>query len=369
MKKAFEEYLVKHGYKKVTESGNPSTVYSYCRGIDFVAREEGLDWDSLAEHIERIVPQYDTGGIKQPLGEKSRKTVINALKRFSEFLAVRAQGSLHSPGKGDGGHSPSVHAVSSPIRQQAGAREWPAWTLPTPDTILDMVKKVTPYIRFLHPHVVEAIVEDNERHRKAWRDKLEEHGVNPDFYLWERSCCAFPGIRRYSGRKEIASYHTKNGQELHDFPDALRLDDNSFPKHVWSFLFRGRPFQNVGPEGYALAHLADHKEYKNRRDKEFEMTGEAPEKLYGLYTSASNAVYMPSSLLRLTDFNSEIRLLLLNRAQQLYGGVCHLFPPALHVKATSLDWNISRFDWAEPEGGNAELDDFFAYRFHVMEAL
>ncbi len=86
MKKKFEKYLIEHKYKKTTPSGLPSTVYDYCNRVDAVAKDEGMTWEELAKEIKNVLPQYDKDGIKQQLGEKSHHAVINALRRFSEFL-------------------------------------------------------------------------------------------------------------------------------------------------------------------------------------------------------------------------------------------------------------------------------------------
>ena len=83
---AFEEYLVNAGYSEYTVSGNLSTVFSYIRAIKKVLEEEGLSWCSLQSNIDNIVSLYDIGGAKQHLGAKSKCTVINALKRFQEFV-------------------------------------------------------------------------------------------------------------------------------------------------------------------------------------------------------------------------------------------------------------------------------------------
>jgi hypothetical protein len=83
---AFEEYLVNAGYCEYTATGNPSTVFSYIHAIKKVLEEEGLSWHTLQRDIENIVPIYDIGGTKQHIGAKSNCTVINALKRFREFI-------------------------------------------------------------------------------------------------------------------------------------------------------------------------------------------------------------------------------------------------------------------------------------------
>ena len=83
---AFEEYLANAGYCEYTDAGNPSTVFSYVHAVKKVLEEEGLSWYTLQRDIENIVSIYDVGGSKQHIGAKSNCTVINALKRFREFV-------------------------------------------------------------------------------------------------------------------------------------------------------------------------------------------------------------------------------------------------------------------------------------------
>lgn len=83
---AFEEYLVNAGYKEETDSGNPSTVFAYTNAIKKVLKEEGGSWNTLQKDIEKIIPIYDVGGAKEHIGANSNCTVINAMKRFNEFV-------------------------------------------------------------------------------------------------------------------------------------------------------------------------------------------------------------------------------------------------------------------------------------------
>lgn len=82
---AFEKYLISEGYAVVTDSGNPSTVYSYLNAVESIRVDEGVSWDTLKTNIAAIVSKYDVGGAKELVGAKSNKTYINALKRFAEF--------------------------------------------------------------------------------------------------------------------------------------------------------------------------------------------------------------------------------------------------------------------------------------------
>ena len=84
---SYEEYLIKAGYSLETDSGNPSTVYAYANAVQAVIDEEGITWNTLQNNISTIVKKYDIGGAKETFGCKSNKTVINALRRFEEFVS------------------------------------------------------------------------------------------------------------------------------------------------------------------------------------------------------------------------------------------------------------------------------------------
>jgi hypothetical protein len=87
MKEKFARFLVNEGYSETTPKGLPSTVHAYTYSIDRVCEWENTSWQGVAENIGSIVAQYDVGGVKEDYGNKSNKTVINALKRFQEFLS------------------------------------------------------------------------------------------------------------------------------------------------------------------------------------------------------------------------------------------------------------------------------------------
>lgn len=84
----YEKYLISIGYKQTTPSGHPSTVYQYLKAIRNVCDEEGINLIELKENISSIILKYDIGGEKETIGAKSHKTVINALKRFEDFLKL-----------------------------------------------------------------------------------------------------------------------------------------------------------------------------------------------------------------------------------------------------------------------------------------
>ena len=83
---AYVDYLIAAGYKTETDSGKPSTVYAYVKAVLAVLSEEDISWLTLKTNASDVVKKYDIGGEKEILGRKSNKTVINALKRFEEFV-------------------------------------------------------------------------------------------------------------------------------------------------------------------------------------------------------------------------------------------------------------------------------------------
>ena len=149
---------------------------------------------------------------------------------------------------------------------------------------------MAPFVRFLDPGIVGAVVEDNRRFGGEWSTSLEAHGIDPAIYLWEGPPCAFPGVRRYAGSTEIAVFR-KRAESSEAPPQCLSLDDNDYPKHLWSFVFTGKPFRKRGPDGYQLAHLFDHKEYGNRWCDELDAPPGVGEPVlpYGLFTVGSRA--------------------------------------------------------------------------------
>lgn len=91
MKEQFKEYLIMQGYSVTTPRGKPSTVYDYLKRIDKVCEWENTTWMSLTDNIYAFLSQYDVGGSKEALGKTSHSAVINALRRYSEFLTTKTK--------------------------------------------------------------------------------------------------------------------------------------------------------------------------------------------------------------------------------------------------------------------------------------
>ena len=266
----------------------------------------------------------------------------------------------------------SSRVRNSRVTTSSKGRTWPTWDQPGSAEVLALAHATAPFVRFLSPAIVQAVVEDNELHRIEWTEALQARGIDPAAYLWERSPCAFPGVRRYAGSREIAAHRGHAQLDESQSVSALALDDNDYPKQIWSFVFRGAPFSKFGPADYALAHLADHKDHGNRFAIDFEVTetGDDPRGLFGLYTCPSNTVYTPLRLIKPTDFVGTIRALLVRRAQELYGSFCEILPPFLRIpQPSSSDWNVNEFKWSDPVGTTEHVQSFLVFRNDRLRKL
>ena len=80
MQKQFEEYLLANNYR-------PTTSIDYPARLERLCRKEKISYEHLAQHIYEIMPQYENTGKKSSYGKRSHSSVINALRRFAEFLS------------------------------------------------------------------------------------------------------------------------------------------------------------------------------------------------------------------------------------------------------------------------------------------
>ena len=80
MQKQFEEYLLAKNYSTTTSLDYPMRLERLCR-------KEKISYEHLAQHLAEIMPQYENTGKKSSYGKRSHSSVINALRRFAEFLS------------------------------------------------------------------------------------------------------------------------------------------------------------------------------------------------------------------------------------------------------------------------------------------
>jgi hypothetical protein len=360
-------------------TGTVNSRVSNCKNIE--SCEGDLDQHFDQDHLRRLIDKLTYSKSDERQNRPARHqipidgnvyngtaTLRSAVSLYKQFRENWVKGTPIVPATANSARVP----VNARAAKSSEGRVWPTWEQPGPDEVLALAHVTMPFVRFLSPDVVRAVVEDNEQQRAEWIKALQAKGIDPEAYLWEQSPCAFPGVRRYAGSREIAVHRGHAQLDENQSVKALALDDNDYPKQLWSFLFRGGQFSKFGPAGYALAHLADHKDHGNRFGTDFEVTeaGEDSRPLFGLYTCPSNTVYTPVSLIKPTDFVGTIRALLVRRAQQLYGSFCQILPPFLRIPETfSPEWNVSEFKWADPVGKTSHIQSFLTFRNARMAKL
>lgn len=366
----FERYL--RDVKGLAES----TISSRIENCKRLARYEGdldahFDRDGMEDLLARLTYSTDD----QRRSRRPRHSVPFNGDIRNGTATLKSAAKLYQSFRKDG-ESRGLQSKPNPTRQPRRAQRtrapttaWPDWRQPEDEDILKLAHVLAPLVKFLHPDIVAAVAEDNRLHRQDWRSRLEGAGIDADIYLWNDSPCAFPGVRRSAGSQEIAWYKKKTATTDFTPPHCLRLDDNDYPKHLWAFVCTGKPFRKKGPRGFQLAHLADHKEHKNRWGHEFGREDQTdPPLLFGLHTSPGNTVYVPNIFLRPTDADGPLRALLLKRAYQLYGRVCRLAPPPLiERELEDPAWNPDRFRWSDPVGDARTLASFLEYRQEELD--
>ena len=348
-----------------------SSRLSNCRRVERYEKPDldvQFDKDGLAGLIGRLEYSREDESQGRPVrhsipisgnlynGTATLKAAISLYKRFRENPTDTSRPNIDQ-------------AAPPPPKPAKGA--WPIWDHPSNEALLALAHATAPFVRFLHPDIVREVVADNQKHRVDWIKALEDRKIDPLPYLWDRSPCAFPGVRRAAGSLEIAIFRKHASAGNTQVADAIKLDDNDFPKQLWSFVFRGAQYSKFGPDSYSLAHLADHKVHGNRYPDDFHvLVSEPAHSLHGLYTCPSNTIYIPRSLIKPTDFDGTIRSLLLRRAQELYGEVCNILPPFLNVSQDCPPgWNTSAFKWAESVGSTTHIQAFMAFSRTRMDKL
>ncbi|MDD2981896.1 MAG: hypothetical protein PHQ74_00775 [Crocinitomicaceae bacterium] len=248
-------------------------------------------------------------------------------------------------------------------------QNWPEWATPNDESLIQLAETLMPHIKILSPDVVKLIVAENNNKLTQWTNDFKEIGIRADIYLWQDSPITFPGIRRHAGNLEISA--VKKNRNNAKGNDSILLDDNSFPKELWSFILRGRKADKNGPANYSLAHIIDHKDYRSRHIeeiKDFEKTKE--KNLYaGLHTSCANTVWLPNNLMKPTDHKGNIRQLLIQVVNKYYSPICTILP---HEKSLNLDniedkWQIDRFPEPTIVGSIDKAEKFIEYRNNLIE--
>ncbi|AZZ37456.1 hypothetical protein CIK05_11850 [Bdellovibrio sp. qaytius] len=265
-----------------------------------------------------------------------------------------------------------VNLTSVKRTQMATSKtDWPTWDQPDDKQMHEALKGITPFIQFIHPNVIEQVVAHNSKIANLVT-QMADQGIPVDRYFWDQSPCLFPGIRRFVGQSDdIYKRKVVPASGRAEF-QAIYIDDNSYPKELWSYICRGTKFQKKNPEGYEFAHFFIHKA-ESEIGIQHELLGAEKynSTISGFFTSAAGSAYIPKSLARVTDLNLKARKLIQLKCVEIYGSVCKVLPPGVELKIESDDWKTADFEWAKFTGESVDsrVQDFLRFRESELERL
>lgn len=264
----------------------------------------------------------------------------------------------------------SNHIIANQNNNKRESISWPTWETIPDNKLKKMFAEISPFLKFIHPSLVKAIAEDNLKNKSFFVDILKEHGIASEIYMWNDSACVFPGVRRFVGKHEDARKLVDVTQRKEK--QALYLDDNLMPVNFWSFILRGVVSNNKGPDGHSLAHIIPHKDYnKEQISQELIVTGEIPKfGLSGLFSCAFNTAYCPTAVMKPTDFNIDIRLILQHQIDRLYRNECKILPEFISFGDQGrCSWKLNDFQFGTPVGDKKYLARFFDFRKKWFDEL
>jgi len=219
----------------------------------------------------------------------------------------------------------------------------------------------------IHPKIIELIKARNIEEFEYFRD-LFLNRIEVSHYLFAGSACVFPGVRRYvSGQGKMSSYN-------HSY--RAIIDDNTFPRHLWTFLANGKTYN--GPNWrktrlneFELAHIFTHKESEIESEKAFFSSIQPDLYPYSNFTCACNVVLLPKGTVRPTDNSRAIKAAFYMRYIELYGEE-PLIGRSGFKKSLVPDW-YGELEWNQsylPSDWRENTERLLAYRkkrvTHIM---
>ncbi len=249
--------------------------------------------------------------------------------------------------------------------------DWPTWETPSIEDIRIIAHLLTPYLKFLHPEIIRKITLSNIELNEYFTDYLTRSGIDTKDYIWEKSSTTFPGIRRANGKTDNEFKKRQLPKEHRRGKGAIYIDDNSYPKQLWAYIFTNKQFSNQGPVGYELAHIFEHKAV-SRLYEEFIVEDDSYDLLKpisGMFTNAAGLMYAPRTFVKITDHSSHARRLIQQKVLKLYGDVTNVLPPSVSLKKQDDEWDMDSFDWGEPVGDPNNVDQFLRFRKERIEKI
>ena len=223
-----------------------------------------------------------------------------------------------------------------------------------------ILAKITHHI---HPDIIKIIELENTKFKSHF-DLVKHEKCSTEAFFYDRSDCLFPGFRRPINREK------RSGWKNNVYEDGTILNDNTFPRHIWAFLSRGKAYSGgksgmwakSGLNRFELAHVFAHKTEERRFElRAFESVDNSLEP-FGLFTSASNVVLIPKGFAKPTDHMDSIKACFYKRHIELYG--YNLIGLGDFNDSILPPW-YSEIEWLEPvlpSDWRTKVDNLLKYR-------
>jgi hypothetical protein len=169
----------------------------------------------------------------------------------------------------------------------------------------------------IHPDIVNKIVKSNIEFKDEFKSFCGN--LDSDAFFYNGSDCVFPGVRRCINKEKSGKWKYK----INTIDNTI-LDDNIFPRHIWAFLSRDKPYEGnmwkkSGLAKFELAHIFGHKEDEKELEKKVFSEFNKNKMPYAFFTSAANVVLIPNGLMKPTDKFESIKIAFYKRYITLYG--------------------------------------------------
>jgi hypothetical protein len=192
----------------------------------------------------------------------------------------------------------------------------------------------------IHPKILERIqarnIEEYSYYEQLFGDRIEIQN-----YLFDGSACVFPGVRRYVSRRGNLRAYNEEYRAI--------IDDNIFPRHIWSFLesgnaYSGPNWKSTGLSEFELAHVFTHKETELDFERRLFKNTDPNLLPYSCFSCSGNVVLLPKGTVRPTDNSESIKAAFFQRFIELYGegplgGRSEFEQSKIPHWASSLRWN------------------------------
>lgn len=216
----------------------------------------------------------------------------------------------------------------------------------------------------IHPEIIKKIAESNIEFINDFKPICGN--LNLDTFFYNASDCVFPGVRRNINKEKIENW--KNNICIEDY---MILNDNTFPRHIWTFLsmnkhYDGTTWKKSGLNQFELAHIFGHKTDEKKLEKKVFKRYDETKDPFALFTSASNVILIPNGLMKPTDKFESIKIAFYKRHFDLYGN--NLFAENDFNESFVPNW-YSKIEWLKPnlpENWEERIDNLLNYRKKVL---